>query len=303
MTLHSFQPTRYYNSFGSHPVALRIRSGDSVETAAIDAHGVDALGRQAADKPNPLTGPFHVAGAEPGDTLAVRLDRLSPDRANGFSRDVLAADVVGARVALTLPEVQHIDWRIDPARGTAELTQPLQGLGRLSLPLAPMLGCLGVAPEGGQAISSATSGEYGGNMDYRGLRRGATVYFPVFVPGALLFLGDGHAVQGAGEVIGTGVETSFTVQLTVSLLKGKRAGWPRGEDAQSIFTLGNARPLDSALQHATGEMLAWLVADYGMDARSASTLLGMCVEYEIGNVFDPAYTVVCKLAKNVLGRN
>ncbi len=125
-----------------------------------------------------------------------------------------------------------------------------------------MLGCFGVAPPGGQAISTATSAEHGGNMDYRGFVAGVTVYFPVFVPGALLHVGDGHATQGDGEIVGTGIEISMDVQFTVQVIKGKRIHWPRGENAEYIFTVGNARPLDQAVQHATTEMLRWLKEDY-----------------------------------------
>jgi acetamidase/formamidase len=161
-----------------------------------------------------------------------------------------------------------------------------------------MLGCFGVAPARGQAISTATSGTHGGNMDYRGFRQGATIYFPVAVSGALLFVGDGHAVQGDGEISGTGIETSFDVELTVRLLKGKSITWPRAEDDQFIMAIGNARPLDQALQHATTEMARWLQEDYGLDVRGTALLLSQCVRYDIGNVFDPAYTVVCKVEKS-----
>jgi acetamidase/formamidase len=137
-------------------------------------------------------------------------------------------------------------------------------------------------------------------MDYRGFTEGATAFFPVFVPGALFHLGDGHAVQGDGEIVGTGAETSFDVQFTVRVRKGTPIAWPRGENDAYIFVLGNARPLDEALQHATTEMIRWLGSDYGLDVRAACTLLGQCVEYEIGNVYNPAYTVVCKVAKRIL---
>ena len=137
-------------------------------------------------------------------------------------------------------------------------------------------------------------------MDYRGFVAGTTVYFPVFVSGALFHLGDGHAVQGAGEIAGTGVEISFDVQFSVELIKGKRIGWPRGENEAYIFTAGNARPLDQALQHATTEMSRWLQEDYSFDPASVGILLGQAVEYEVGNVFDPAYTMICKLSKSLL---
>ena len=175
-------------------------------------------------------------------------------------------------------------------------------LGQLSLPLAPMLGCFGVAPRGGQAISTATSGPYGGNMDYRGFVSGVTVYFPVFVPGALLFVGDGHALQGDGEIVGTGIEISFEVELTVHVQKGKRIFWPRGENRDHIFTVGNARPLDQCVQHATSEMLRWLQEDYQLDPLGANLLIGQCVQYDLGNMFDPAYTMVCKVPRQLLPR-
>jgi len=119
----------------------------------------------------------------------------------------------------------------------------------------------------------------------------------VFVRGGLFSLGDGHAVQGDGEITGTGVETSFDVEFSARLLKGKRIGWPRAETKEYIMAVGNARPLDQALQHATTEMVRWLVDDFGFDTLTAHVLLGQCVEYDVGNVFDPAYTVVCKLRK------
>jgi acetamidase/formamidase len=136
-------------------------------------------------------------------------------------------------------------------------------------------------------------------MDYRGFAEGATVYFPVFVPGALFHLGDGHAVQGDGEIVGTGVEISFDVQFTVNLLKGKQINWPRAENNAYILTAGNARPLDQAVQHATTEMIHWL-EELGLEGNAAHILLGQCVEYDVGNVFDPAYTMVCKVKKSIL---
>ena len=137
-------------------------------------------------------------------------------------------------------------------------------------------------------------------MDYRGFAQGVRVFLPVFAPGGLFHLGDGHAIQGDGEIVGTGVEISFDVTFSVELLKGKQIGWPRAEDDRYIMTVGNARPLDQGVQHATTEMLGWLQQDYGLDPLSAHALLGQWVEYDVGNIFDPAYTMVCKVPKEVL---
>jgi amidase len=303
MATHHFRPDRYYTAIGAYEPVLSIADGDTVVTTTVDAGGHDASGNQVTPGGNPQTGPFYVEEAAAGDTLAVRFDRLWPNRRSGYSSTRLAANVVDPwYVSEFPPGRERGEWELDLERGTATLIRPETRLGRLTLPLRPMLGCFGVAPPRGQAISTATSGEHGGNMDYRGFEQGVTVYFPVFVEGALLFVGDGHAVQGDGEIVGTGIEISFDIRFTVRLLKGKEIDWPRGENETHIFTAGNARPLDQALQHATTEMVRWLQADYGLDPVGTHTLLGQCVEYEVGNVFDPAYTIVCKMSKAVLGR-
>jgi amidase len=295
-----FQPTCYYTTLGPHEPVLRVADGDAVFTTTIDAHGTDQFGHLVGERPNPLTGPFYIEGAAPGDTIAVRFDSLAPNRDNGFSYTPLALNVVDPSFIREMPERQRQLWRIDRQCGMATLAETLPRLGTFTRPLAPMLGCFGVAPAGGQAISTMTSGEHGGNMDYRRFVAGTTVYLPVFVSGALFCLGDGHAAQGDGEIVGTGIETSFDVQFTVRLIKGKQINWPRGEDPEAIFTVGNARPLEQAVQHATTEMLRWLAADYGLSITEASTLLGQCVEYDLGNIFDPAYTMVCKVPKRFL---
>ncbi len=300
MPTHHFTPTRYCNTIGSHPPVLAVADGDTIITTTIDAHGTDRHGVPVAGRPNPQTGPFYVNGALPGDVLAVDLVRLTPDRPTGFTRDVVAANVVDPAFVPSLPEAELRTWHIDPAAGLARPAEPLPHLPDIALPLAPMIGCFGVAPGLGQAISTATSGPHGGNMDYRGFCVGTTAYFPVSVEGALFFIGDGHAVQGDGEIVGTGIETSFEVEFTLRVLKGRQINWPRGENRDFIFTAGNARPLDQAVQHATTEMLRWLAEDYGLAVTEASTLLGQCVEYDLGNIYDPAYTMVCRLAKRWL---
>ena len=302
MPTHHFQPNHYHIAIGSHPPVLHIRDGDTVVTTTVDAFGKDATDTQITPRGNPQTGPFFIEGAEPGDTLVVELDRISPNRTFGYTKAVVAPNVVDPAYVRTLPDQAHVQWRIDNQSDTAALVNTETKLGAFTIPLAPMLGCFGVAPAAGQAISTDTSAEHGGNMDYRGFVAGVTVYFPVFVTGALLHVGDGHATQGDGEIVGTGIEVSMEVEFRVRLIKGKRIHWPRGENKDYIFTVGNARPLDQAVQHATTEMLRWLDEDYGLDTTSASILLGQCVEYDLGNVFDPAFTMVCKVGKRHVER-
>jgi amidase len=306
MPTHVFEPTYYHHTFGAHPPVLHIAPGDTVRTTCVDAAGQDRTLQQVTPRGNPMTGPFYVEGAMPGDTLVVRLEQLRPNRNQAWSGAVLAANVVDPEDVPVLAQARGsgrwLDWEVDLASNTARLRSPVRGLEGLELPLEPMLGCFGVAPSRGEAISTATSGPHGGNMDYRGFKEGVTAYFPVQVEGALFFLGDGHALQGDGEIAGTGLEISMDVQFSVDLIKGQHIRWPRGEDREYIFTVGNARPLDQCVQHATSEMLRWLTTQYGLDIQGASQLLGQCVRYDLGNVFDPAYTMVCKMPKKLLQR-
>jgi acetamidase/formamidase len=137
-------------------------------------------------------------------------------------------------------------------------------------------------------------------MDYAGMNQGVKVMLPVYEPGALLFIGDGHALQGEGEVVGTGVETSMDVEFSVQVVKKTALQWPRLENETHIMVLGSERPLQQALQHATSEMLRWLTADYQLSERGASILMGQALEYEVGNVVDPHFTMVAKMRKSVL---
>jgi acetamidase/formamidase len=299
MTTHRFIPTYWHNVLGTFPPALTVESGDTLVTETIDANGWDKAGNQVAGGPNPMNGPIAIAGAEPGDSLKVEILDMTPNRPTGWTRAALAQNVVDPSFVTKLPDRDRVEWLIDHNARTVRLENPPAALRDLVLPLAPMIGCFGVAPAVGQAISTATSAEHGGNMDYRRFGPGATVWFPVAVKGALFFLGDCHAIQGDGEIVGTGVETSYDVTVRLTIEKGKTIVWPRGENERDIFTVGNARPLDQALQHATTEMVRWL-GEMGLDVLAASHLLGQTVRYDIGNVYDPAYTVACRLSKQWL---
>jgi amidase len=302
MTTHRFIATQWHHVLGTLPAALTVASGDTVITETLDAGGFDKDGAQPTGSGNPMNGPIFVDGAMPGDALKVEIIRMTPNRATGWTWGPLAGNVVDPEFIRQLPPRERVYWAIDRQGGTVQLDPPVPGLENFVLPLEPMIGCFGVAPSRGQALSTATSAENGGNMDYRGFGPGATVWFPVAVEGALFFLGDCHAVQGDGEIVGTGIETSYEVEVRLTVEKGRKLVWPRGESADEIFSVGNARPLDQALQHATTDMLNWLTTDYGLSNVAASHLMGQVVRYEVGNVFDPAYTMVCKIAKKWLTR-
>ncbi len=300
VTTHRLEATVWHNTLGTHEPVLHCASGDIVVTETLDAAGFDREGVARASRPNPVNGPIFVEGAEPGDALRVEILRMTPTRDTGWTYAPLAANVVEPGFVRSLPEPERFTWSIDRDKRTARLEQAPEDLEHFVLDLDPMIGCFGVAPALGQAFSNATSAENGGNMDYRRFRVGTTVWFPVAVRGALFALGDCHAVQGDGEIVGTGIETTFEVEVRLTVEKHRKIAWPRGETATDIFTVGNARPLDQALQHATSEMLNWLTTDYGLSIVSASHLLGQVVRYDVGNVFDPAYTMVCRVAKTWL---
>jgi acetamidase/formamidase len=302
---HQFTPTQFFNTYSfAHPPALHVKPGDRVVTKTIDAAGVDWNGKTVSQSPNPQTGPFYVDGAEPGDTLVVTFNKIETNRASAWSGSLLSpyATTPMAIATRTDREGKRLQWTIDKAKGVARLDDATVTPGGIELPLRPMLGCVGVAPRGKEAISTSTPGAWGGNMDYAWLNAGIKVMLPVNEPGALLFMGDGHARQGEGEVAGTGLETSMDVDFTVTLIKGKAIGWPRMETATHILVLGSARPLLEAFQIASAELQRWLQADYGFSERGAQTFMGQATEYEVANVVDPAFTVVAKIPKALLPR-
>ncbi len=297
----TFLPERFYNTFSfAHPPALRIKPGERIVTKTIDAAGVDWNGKQVAQGPNPQTGPFYVEGAEPGDMLVVSLEKVELNRATGYSSSLLAPYAVdpAAIAARVDREPRRVNWIIDRAKRTVRLDGP--ELGTLELAARPMLGCVGVAPPRKEAVWTATPGPFGGNLDYAGMNAGVKVMLPVYEPGALLFIGDGHALQGEGEVVGTGVETSMDVEFSVQVVKKSSIQWPRLENDTHLIVLGSERPLLQALQHATTEMHRWLMTDYQLSERGASVLMGQALEYEVANVVDPRFTMVAKMRKSIL---
>ena len=300
---HEFKPTRYYNTFSfAHAPVLRVRTGDRVITQTIDARGYNLRNESVGQRSNPQTGPFFIEGAEPGDTLLVHLEKIEPNRRTAWSSSLLAPYTVdpgflryqGGRRQTTET------WIVDKEKGVVRVVSEDIRPHLIEVPLRPMLGCVATAPNRKEAVSTSTPGPFGGNMDYNGMVAGVKLMLPVYERGALLFLGDGHARQGDGELVGNACEISMDVQFTVHVLKGKSIQWPRLETDQHIMAIGSARPLVQALQHATTEMQRWLMSEYGFDERGSSLLMGHSMEYDIANVVDPHFSVVAKIRKSYL---
>jgi acetamidase/formamidase len=169
------------------------------------------------------------------------------------------------------------------------------------VPLAPMLGCVGVAPPQNMSYRSGYLGSFGGNMDYRELREGVTVYLPVFAPGALLFVGDGHAAQGAGELTGNALETSMDIEFTVELQTGVQSPlFPRMENDDYLMASGIAGSIDEAFRQATTNLVRWLERRYNLNAAEVSSVLGTSMVYDVAEVVDPQVHVVAKAPKSAL---
>ena len=300
-----FEPTQFYGLFGPAKPVLNILPGDTVRTWTLDAEGFDSHGVRRKTLVNPQTGPFYIETAMPGDTLVIRFVRIRTNRTTAdMYGDALAANALEPySLRRETPVVKGSGtWTLDTERGVARLAQPSQKLTQFEVPLQPMLGCVGVAPAFGQSLRTVNLGAYGGNLDYSGVHEGATVYLPVFEPGALLFIGDGHARQGDGELTGTGLETSMDVEFTVDVIKGQTLGQPRIEDAEFVMISGIGGSLSDALQLATSGMVRWLKDTYSLNPSEIAMVLGSSIRYDITEIVDPQIHVVAKVRKDSLSR-
>jgi acetamidase/formamidase len=304
--IHDFTPAQFFRQFnGNTEPALHLNPGDTVRTKSVDAGGKDEHDKTRSLGGNPLTGPFFIESAWPGDTLVVHLNRVRLNRDSaGIYNNSVVAGVLDPYYSRDLKPPKNFEstWKLDRDRGTASLTKPTGPLKDFVVEMHPMLGCIGVAPPGRQAFQSGNLGRYGGNMDYNQVREGVTVYLPVFQPGALLFLGDGHAAQGDGELTGNALETSMDVEFTVDLIHGKSLGQPRFENTDFMMVSGIAGSLDDALRMATTGLSRWLEQEYKLNAGEIAMVLGSSMRYDIAEVVDPQVHVVAKLRKAALSK-
>jgi acetamidase/formamidase len=287
--------------------ALRLWSEDAFNGAL---RSVKDLASEKVDLRfvNPQTGPFWVEGAEPGDTLALHFVAMEPARDFGASAAIpffggLTSTDRVATLQDPLPDTTWI-YEVDRARNTVTFAAAHSDL-RVDLPMAPMLGTVGVAPPGGEVRSSLVPERFGGNMDTPQMRPGTTCFLGVNVEGALFSVGDGHYRQGEGEACGTAVEGAMTTTLIVELIKGGGAGggppsWPRLEDDTAWMTVGSSRPLEDAWRIGAVEMVRWLGELYGLHPMDGYQLLSQVSEVPIANVVDSNYSAVVKAPKALL---
>jgi amidase len=303
-TLHTFEPQLYYRNFsGANPPALHIFPGDSVRTKTLDARGVDDKGVTRSLPQNPLTGPFYVEGAMPGDTIAVRFNKIRLSRNTAFQyRAGLDSGVLPPGYRQDRPDNWSDTWNLDRTAGTATPDRPSDNLKAFRVKLRPMLGCVGVAPYWNRSEDTADLGPYGGNIDYNQIVEGSTFYLPVYQAGALLSIGDGHALQEDGEITGQGFETSMDVEFTVQLIRDQLLDQPWSENDEYIMVSGIAGSLGDALQTATAGLSNWLKSYYRLNSAEIATVLASSIQYDIATVVDPKIHVVAKIKKDILSQ-
>jgi amidase len=266
------------------------------ETLTVEAE--DALSgqiRQPGDRrdkekvpfSNPVTGPIAVMGAKPGDTLCIKIESILP-------RDGQCATYTG--------NVKQMgEWLGTEVPHGAHVCPIRDGLvywsDELTIPYEPMLGCVGVAPSWG-VPTTIPAGPHGGNMDIVETRPGSTVYLPVFVDDAFLYLGDAHAAMGHGELSATGLEMASVSTITVDLIRHHQIDIPRIETPTEIMTIVSGNPMERSIAESYAKLILWMESDYGWDRWKAYDLLTHVGQISIG--YYGIGTVAAKVSKDYL---
>jgi acetamidase/formamidase len=290
--------------------ALRIRSGDRVRVETMVARGLErlklagvadtdipasmrAVESAVTDRgpgPHPMTGPIFVEGAEPGDSLEVRI--LGVDFLHPYG--VAAFNPGGGVLPSDFPYAHQRLLRWQPG------TRDIEFRPGVRIPLAPFFGTIGVAPPPlSGRISTTAPGWHGGNLDNKDLVAGSVLFLPVHTQGALLSLGDGHAMQGDGEVTGAALETSLVGTVEVHLRKGQQIKWARAETPTHYMTMGLDPDLDEAVRLATREMVEYLVADKRLSRDDAYVLCSLAVNLRVTQAVDGTKGIHALIAKSI----
>lgn len=283
----------YYEFSRHNEPRLRIQPGETVIVETEDAFSgqirTDADRRDKTLRPygNPQTGPLWIEGAEPGDTLAVRIDSIEP--------------AIGQCATRTSDPRQLCEWLGDDCPHGTHVCPIRDGWiywsDTLKIPYRPMLGCIGTAPDTG-VPTTMPAGAHGGNMDIIETCPGNTIYLPVFVPGGFLYLGDAHAAMGHGELSASGLEMPSITTITVQLIKGRRIAGPRIESPTEIMTIATGCPLERATAEACARLILWMESDYGWNRWRAYDLLTHVATLSVG--YYALGTVAAKIDKRYL---
>ena len=280
----------------------RLSSDDQLPTAE-NVPGLFSTPPEA----NYLTGPVHVEGANVGDVLAVTIEKLTPVGQGVTIMSPMAGGVLSDTAEwadAVQPYTKIVKLLPGPSGTTRDGTGDL-GDGHL-LPLAPMIGTIGVAPAGERLSSASRQGPWGGNMDCRDVREGVTIYFNCYNDGGLLSIGDVHCMQGAGELTGCACDVPADVQITCEVIKDKTIRGIRLETDDSIIAMGIERPLERSVASATSNLMHWLVTEYELSPRiaymliSISPLFNLNVYQMIPPASDLRFPVGAQIAKSIV---
>ena len=302
-TMDNVKPT-----FGPAAPVAHLHPGGILEATSLDCFG------NALQKPgdpfsnikidNPLTGPFFIDGAEPGDTLVIHILDLQVTSNQGvgtFGPGFGAANSTHYTPMLEKEPLPERAWYYPIDRERRMITfQALDSNFKTEFPMHPFLGCIGVAPANGEVRSSIVPAEFGGNMDVPEVSAGNTLYLPVNVRGALFYFGDGHAAMGDGEVAGSAVEVPMKARFQFELVKGKSTGWPRLENDHELMAAGVYRPVDDAVRIAVTELIHWIDRDYGLSELDAYELFSKVGKLHLAEMVDPNYVVLASIDKKYL---
>lgn len=248
---------------------------------------------------NPQNGPIYVNGAQKGDCLAVRIRSIRPRGPQPCGTTCLIPEFGGlVSTSTTALLNQPLPERVKKLEVTVE--GGVKWSDRITLPYQPFIGTIGTSPEI-EAISSLVPDYYGGNMDMPDIAPDSVLYLPVNAPGALLYLGDCHAIQGDGELCGVALEHPTETTVQVDLIKHWPIAWPRLETKDFYMTIGSGRPMEDAARIAYRELVRWLAADFGFDELDAYLLLTQCGRVRVGNMVDPKYTLGASVLKSIVG--
>lgn len=284
-TIRVPRTAKVFTYSAEHAPAVTVAPGERVTVETTSAFGEfdlkpgDALRRLAQERCDPLTGPIAVEGALPGDVLEVHIETL---------------EVVGLGAQGVLPNIGILDWPRLPLEFHAVDDGEIVFPGGLRLETRPNLGCIGVAPAG-DPVPSVLPGDHGGNMDTRWVCPGSVVELPVFHPGALLFMGDCHQLQGDGELCGVAPETDAVVTLRCFVRHGGAPiNRPRVLTEDRLMFIASALTLEEAGALATRDLLDALVAEKGFSEDHAYLLLTMTADLEVCQVVNGLRTArVC----------
>jgi len=298
--IHRFKPAKGWQTYAVRKPVLTVRPGDRIETSTLYS---DFFTEKDGPWPGEV-GPIYVKGATPKDTLVVRILKIRPNIPTGRSGTSTGYAILTATESTPMLHdpvpVRKFVWTIDADNMSATLALPNSRMKEIRVKLDPMLGRLATAPPDDQAIPGGVPSTFGGNMDTPETRQGTTVYLPVYHEGAYFYFGDVHALQGDGEITGSGIETSADVTFELDLIKGKTIAWPRLENDEYIMVAGSVRPLIDAFRIAHVEMVKWLETEHGFDRWEALQVLSQLGTAQVANVVDPNYTVVSRFPKKYL---